>query len=164
MRPAAHVGALWALSLVAVTVSSLWSGETPARVALAHAVLIGPMFAALGLGVWIEWAVRATRLTVAYGAVAWIVPTTAFLWAPGIVEPGRAVLERAVRVNPASAVLAALGRQNIFWTPALYGTLPYADYGVRLGSPSAQAAAWACVGVGLVAARVALAHVTWRRG
>ncbi len=162
-RPAALAAGLWALSLLAAIVGSLWSRETPAQVALAHTVIIGLVVAGAGVGVWIESAIRAPRLTVVCGAVAWLVPLSAFLWAPGIVEPGRAVLERAVRVSPVAGVLAALGKRNIFWTPALYGTLPYADYGVQLGSATAQAAAWTCVGVGLLAGRCVLARAAWRR-
>jgi hypothetical protein len=161
-RPATVAAGVWSASLIAMAAASLWSKETPAQVALAHVVVLGPLLAAMGVGIWVEWVVRAPRLTVAYGAVGWLVPMTAFLWAPGVVEHGRAALERAVRVNPASGVLATLGRQNIFWTPELYGALPYADYGVQLGSPVAQAAAWACIGLCLLAGRCALSRVPRR--
>jgi hypothetical protein len=161
-RPVCVAGGVWLGSLIAIAGGSLWSKQTASQVVLAHVVIVGPLVAATGVGVWLEWLVRAPKLTMAYGAVVWLVPMSAFLWAPSIVAHGRASLERAIHVNPASGVLAALGRQNIFWSPALYGTLPYADYGARLGSPVGQAAVWMGIGVGLLAARGAIAAISWR--
>ena len=162
-RPVSVAGGVWLGSLIAIAGGSLWSKGTAAQVVLALVVFVWPLVAATGVGVWVEWVVRAPKLTMAYGAVVWLVPMSVFLWAPSIVVHGRASLERAVHVNPASGVLAALGRQSIFWSPALYGSLPYADYGARLGSPAGQAVVWLCIGIGLLAARGAIAAISWRR-
>ena len=152
---------VWGCGLAATLVWSLWTTATLLEVALANGVLAATLVAAAGVGVWLESLVHARRLTLACGTLVWALALSAFLWAPAVVEHSRASLERAVLVNPGAGVLSALGRQNIFWVAALYGTLPYADYGVRLAHPAAHALGWSALGLGLLAVRVLLIRSAW---
>ncbi|MBT3268295.1 hypothetical protein HN371_14155 [Candidatus Poribacteria bacterium] len=152
---------VWGCGLVATLVWSLWTKSTLIQVTLAHAVLAATLVAAAGVAIWVEALVHARRLALAYGSVLWALGLSAFLWAPAVVEHSRGSLEIAVLVNPGAGVLSALGRQNIFWVAALYGALPYADYGVRLAHPAAHALGWSAIGAGLIAIRVLWARHAW---
>jgi hypothetical protein len=153
----------WASGLATALVWSLWSNPTLVQVTLAYSVLAATVIASAGVGAWLEWLVHSRGMAVAYGVAVWLVPLSAFLWAPAVVAHSRGSLEAAVLVNPGGGVLAALGVQNVFWAPALYGRLPYADYGVRLGLPVAHILGWGTLGATLLGARALAARLSWGR-
>ncbi|MAF13137.1 hypothetical protein CMK11_22010 [Candidatus Poribacteria bacterium] len=151
----------WASGLAAALVWSLWAKPTPLQVALAYGVLAATLIASAGVAAWIEWFVHSRGMVVAYGVAFWLVPLSAVVWAPEVVAHSRSSLEGAVLVNPGGGVLAALGVRNVFWAPALYGRLPYADYGVRLAGPVAHMVGWGALGATLLGARALAAGLSW---
>jgi hypothetical protein len=158
---AAPVVVAGCLGYVAALVWCIWARATVAQVTAAHGVLLATVVAAAGVGVWLEGTLHARGLTLVYGMALWLAPLSAFLWAPAVVDHGRVALGRAAWVNPAAGVLSALGRHNIFHSAALYTSLPYADYGVSLPSPTAQGLALAAVGGALLGLRALVAHRSW---